>query len=75
MDGDALRFVTISSIPSHGLLLLNGKAVIANQQISKAELGRWPFNLHAKSTMKMGPTMRNLRLLRMTVNKTLSVSK
>ncbi|OMO28594.1 VCBS domain-containing protein [Vibrio lentus] len=37
-DGDALQFVTISSIPSHGLLLLNGKAVIANQQISKAEL-------------------------------------
>ncbi|MEZ8408159.1 VCBS domain-containing protein, partial [Vibrio splendidus] len=37
-DGDALQFVTINSIPSHGLLLLNGKAVIANQQISKAEL-------------------------------------
>ncbi|OED63848.1 hypothetical protein A165_11605 [Vibrio tasmaniensis ZS-17] len=37
-DGDALQFVTISSIPSHGLLLLNGKTVIANQQISKAEL-------------------------------------
>ncbi|PMK31104.1 hypothetical protein BCT56_17425 [Vibrio lentus] len=37
-DVDALQFVTINSIPSHGLLLLNGKAVIANQQISKAEL-------------------------------------
>ncbi|MDH5937361.1 VCBS domain-containing protein [Vibrio splendidus] len=37
-DGDALQFVTISNIPSHGLLLLDGKAVIANQQISKAEL-------------------------------------
>ncbi|MFA0718463.1 VCBS domain-containing protein, partial [Vibrio splendidus] len=37
-DGDALQFVTISSIPSHGLLLLNGNAVTANQQISKADL-------------------------------------
>nr|WP_277869551.1 VCBS domain-containing protein [Vibrio splendidus] len=37
-DGDALRFVTISSIPSHGLLLLNGNAVTTNQQISKADL-------------------------------------
>ncbi|MCL9777253.1 VCBS domain-containing protein [Vibrio sp. S4B1] len=37
-DGDALQFVTISSIPSHGLLLLNGKAVTTNQQISKADL-------------------------------------
>ncbi|MEZ9244315.1 VCBS domain-containing protein [Vibrio lentus] len=37
-DGDALQFVTISNIPSHGLLLLNGNAVTANQQISKAEL-------------------------------------
>ncbi|WP_295891466.1 VCBS domain-containing protein [uncultured Vibrio sp.] len=37
-DGDALQFVTINSIPSHGLLLLNGKAVITNQQISKADL-------------------------------------
>ncbi|CDT78197.1 Putative RTX toxin, VCBS repeat protein [Vibrio coralliirubri] len=37
-DGDALQFVTISSIPSHGLLLLNGKAVTANQQITKADL-------------------------------------
>ncbi|MEZ8066041.1 VCBS domain-containing protein [Vibrio sp. FF145] len=35
-DGDALQFVTISSIPSHGLLLLNGNAVTANQQISKS---------------------------------------
>ncbi|CDT94532.1 Putative RTX toxin, VCBS repeat protein [Vibrio coralliirubri] len=37
-DGDTLQFVTISSIPSHGLLLLNGNAVTANQQISKADL-------------------------------------
>ncbi|MEZ8931463.1 MULTISPECIES: VCBS domain-containing protein [unclassified Vibrio] len=37
-DGDALQFVTISSLPSHGLLLLNGNAVTANQQISKADL-------------------------------------
>ncbi|PML07581.1 toxin, partial [Vibrio breoganii] len=37
-DGDALQFVTINSIPSHGLLLLNGNAVTANQQISKADL-------------------------------------
>ncbi|PMF85044.1 hypothetical protein BCV10_09325, partial [Vibrio lentus] len=37
-DGDALQFVTISSIPSHGLLLLNGKAVTTNQQITKADL-------------------------------------
>ncbi|MFA0487922.1 VCBS domain-containing protein [Vibrio splendidus] len=37
-DGDALQFVTISSFPSHGLLLLNGNAVTANQQISKADL-------------------------------------
>ncbi|MEZ9265173.1 VCBS domain-containing protein, partial [Vibrio splendidus] len=37
-DGDALQFVTISSIPSHGLLLLNGNAVTGNQQISKADL-------------------------------------
>ncbi|MFA0391148.1 VCBS domain-containing protein [Vibrio splendidus] len=37
-DGDALQFVTISSIPSHGLLLLNGNAVTTNQQISKADL-------------------------------------
>ncbi|MEZ9997331.1 VCBS domain-containing protein [Vibrio lentus] len=37
-DGDALQFVTISSIPSHGLLLLNGNAVTANQQINKADL-------------------------------------
>ncbi|UOE87420.1 VCBS domain-containing protein [Vibrio splendidus] len=37
-DGDALQFVTISNIPSHGLLLLNGKAVTANQQITKADL-------------------------------------
>ncbi|MBU2895101.1 VCBS domain-containing protein [Vibrio hepatarius] len=37
-DGDALQFVTISSIPSHGLLLLNGNAVTANQQISKADI-------------------------------------
>ncbi|MEZ8205960.1 VCBS domain-containing protein [Vibrio splendidus] len=37
-DGDALQFVTISSIPSHGSLLLNGNAVTANQQISKADL-------------------------------------
>ncbi|MEZ8239281.1 VCBS domain-containing protein [Vibrio splendidus] len=37
-DGDALQFVTISSIPSHGLLLLNGNALTANQQISKADL-------------------------------------
>nr|WP_157941929.1 VCBS domain-containing protein [Vibrio lentus] len=37
-DGDALQFVTISNIPSHGLLLLNGNAVTANQQISKADL-------------------------------------
>ncbi|MCK6263727.1 VCBS domain-containing protein [Vibrio sp. ZSDE26] len=37
-DGDALQFVTISSIPSHGLLLLNGNAVTANQHISKADL-------------------------------------
>ncbi|MGF1851557.1 VCBS domain-containing protein [Vibrio satsumensis] len=37
-DGDVLQFVTITSIPSHGLLLLNGNAVTANQQISKADL-------------------------------------
>ncbi|PMG05340.1 hypothetical protein BCV08_05840, partial [Vibrio breoganii] len=37
-DGDALQYVTISSLPSHGLLLLNGKAVTTNQQISKADL-------------------------------------
>ncbi|WP_122033012.1 VCBS domain-containing protein [Aliivibrio sp. EL58] len=37
-DGDTLQFVTISSIPSHGLLLLNGNAVTANQQINKADL-------------------------------------
>lgn len=37
-DGDALQFITISSMPSHGLLLLNGKAVTINQQISKADL-------------------------------------
>ncbi|MGC9533672.1 VCBS domain-containing protein [Vibrio atlanticus] len=37
-DGDTLQFVTISSLPSHGLLLLNGNAVTANQQISKADL-------------------------------------
>ncbi|TKG41130.1 tandem-95 repeat protein [Vibrio tasmaniensis] len=37
-DGDALQFVTISSLPSHGLLLLNGNVVTANQQISKADL-------------------------------------
>ncbi|WP_061040144.1 VCBS domain-containing protein [Vibrio coralliirubri] len=37
-DGDTLQFVTISSIPSHGLLLLNGNAVTANQQITKADL-------------------------------------
>ncbi|MEZ9388233.1 VCBS domain-containing protein [Vibrio lentus] len=37
-DGDTLQFVTISSIPSNGLLLLNGNAVTANQQISKADL-------------------------------------
>ncbi|MFA0709121.1 VCBS domain-containing protein, partial [Vibrio sp. 10N.222.48.A3] len=32
------QFVTISSLPSHGLLLLNGNVVTANQQISKADL-------------------------------------
>ncbi|WP_409438351.1 VCBS domain-containing protein [Vibrio sp. BS-M-Sm-2] len=37
-DGDVLQFVTITSIPSHGLLLLNGNAVTTNQQINKADL-------------------------------------
>ncbi|WP_434567591.1 VCBS domain-containing protein [Vibrio chagasii] len=37
-DGDALHFITISQLPANGLLLLNGKAVTTNQQISKADL-------------------------------------
>ncbi|EDK30593.1 VCBS repeat protein [Vibrionales bacterium SWAT-3] len=37
-DGDALHFITISQLPANGLLLLNGKAVTTNQQISKDDL-------------------------------------
>ncbi|MDC5807983.1 VCBS domain-containing protein [Vibrio europaeus] len=37
-DGDALHFITISKLPTNGLLLLDGKAVTTNQQISKADL-------------------------------------
>ena len=37
-DGDALHFITISQLPANGLLLLNGKTVTTNQQISKADL-------------------------------------
>ncbi|KJY91730.1 hypothetical protein TW84_07870 [Vibrio neptunius] len=37
-DHDALNHITITQLPSHGLLTLNGLAVTANQQVSKAEL-------------------------------------
>ncbi|NOH35660.1 VCBS domain-containing protein [Vibrio chagasii] len=37
-DGDTLHFITINQLPANGLLLLNGKAVTTNQQISKADL-------------------------------------
>ncbi|MDC5819194.1 VCBS domain-containing protein [Vibrio europaeus] len=37
-DGDALHFITVGQLPANGLLLLNGKAVTTNQQISKADL-------------------------------------
>ncbi|MDC5721722.1 VCBS domain-containing protein [Vibrio europaeus] len=37
-DGDALHFITISQLPANGLLLLGGKTVTTNQQISKADL-------------------------------------
>ncbi|WP_409586179.1 VCBS domain-containing protein [Vibrio rotiferianus] len=37
-DGDALHFITVGQLPTNGLLLLNGKAVTTNQQISKADL-------------------------------------
>ncbi|NUW72347.1 cadherin-like domain-containing protein [Vibrio mediterranei] len=37
-DHDALNHITITQLPSHGLLTLNGVAVTANQQVSKADL-------------------------------------
>ncbi|WP_429761736.1 VCBS domain-containing protein [Vibrio wakamikoensis] len=37
-DHDALNYITITQLPSHGLLTLNGVAVTTNQQISKADL-------------------------------------
>ncbi|PMG19291.1 hypothetical protein BCU97_05105 [Vibrio splendidus] len=37
-DGDTLHFITISQLPTNGLLLLNGKAITTNQQISKVDL-------------------------------------
>ncbi|WP_234497372.1 VCBS domain-containing protein [Vibrio maritimus] len=37
-DHDALNHITITQLPSHGLLTLNGVVVTANQQVSKADL-------------------------------------
>ncbi|NOI25264.1 VCBS domain-containing protein, partial [Vibrio mediterranei] len=37
-DHDALNHITITQLPSHGLLTLSGVAVTANQQVSKADL-------------------------------------
>ncbi|WP_050798623.1 VCBS domain-containing protein [Vibrio mediterranei] len=37
-DHDVLNHITITQLPSHGLLTLNGVAVTANQQVSKADL-------------------------------------
>ncbi|WP_181359040.1 VCBS domain-containing protein [Vibrio mediterranei] len=37
-DHDALNHITITQLPSHGLLTLNGLAVTANQQVSKADI-------------------------------------
>jgi VCBS repeat-containing protein len=37
-DHDAFNHITVTQLPSHGLLTLNGVAVTANQQVSKADL-------------------------------------
>ncbi|ELH4835474.1 VCBS domain-containing protein, partial [Vibrio harveyi] len=37
-DHDALNHITITQLPSHGLLTLSGQTVTANQQVSKADL-------------------------------------
>ncbi|NOH78647.1 tandem-95 repeat protein [Vibrio sp. RE86] len=37
-DGDALSHITITQLPAHGTLMLNGILVTTNQQISKADL-------------------------------------
>ncbi|GAL11174.1 probable RTX [Vibrio astriarenae] len=37
-DGDALNHITITQLPAHGTLMLNGILVTTNQQISKADL-------------------------------------
>lgn len=37
-DNDELNHITITQLPAHGLLLLNGAVVTANQQVSKADL-------------------------------------
>lgn len=37
-DGDALNHITITQLPTHGTLMLNGVLVTTNQQISKADL-------------------------------------
>ncbi|MDC5853900.1 VCBS domain-containing protein [Vibrio europaeus] len=37
-DHDILRHITITKLPAHGLLTLNGTIVTANQQISKSDI-------------------------------------
>ena len=37
-DHDPLAYITITQLPSHGLMLLNGAVVTANQQVTKADI-------------------------------------